>query len=145
MVERVFEPRLGQTKNYEIGIFCFSVMYAALRRKSSLARNQENESGWGETSICELLFQWVSTIAILIRIGLVKSGPCCVHNGEAKYTNFIVFGLTQSGLEHTFYRARLEASTQTITPPMRLNWNIWIEGYVDEKFEFYDLHLSDAL
>jgi hypothetical protein len=35
----------------------------------------------------------------------------CQHDGKA---------------EHTFYRARLEASTQTITPPMRLNWNIMI-------------------
>ena len=29
-----FEPRSGQTKDYKIGICCFSAEYAALRRKS---------------------------------------------------------------------------------------------------------------
>ena len=28
---------------------------------------------------------------------------CCVFSGEATHTNFIVFGLTQSGLEPTIY------------------------------------------
>jgi hypothetical protein len=36
-----FEPQLGQTKDYKIGICCFSAKYAALRRKRKdwLARN----------------------------------------------------------------------------------------------------------
>ena len=40
-VDRGFEPRSGQTKDYEIGICCFSAKHAALRRKSKdwLARN----------------------------------------------------------------------------------------------------------
>ena len=29
-VDRVFEPRSGQTKDYKIGIFCFSAKHAAL-------------------------------------------------------------------------------------------------------------------
>ena len=33
-VDRGFEPRSGQTKNYKIGICCFSDKHAALRRKS---------------------------------------------------------------------------------------------------------------
>ena len=33
-VDRWFEPRLCQTKNYKIGICCFSAKYAALRSKS---------------------------------------------------------------------------------------------------------------
>ena len=44
-VDRGFEPRSGQTKNYKIGICCFSDKHAALRRKSKdlmLARNQNN-------------------------------------------------------------------------------------------------------
>jgi hypothetical protein len=43
-VDRGFEPRLGQTKDYKIGICCFSAKHAALRRKSKywLARNQNN-------------------------------------------------------------------------------------------------------
>ena len=43
-VDRGFEPRSGQTKDYEIGICCFSAKHAALKRKSDdwLARNQNN-------------------------------------------------------------------------------------------------------
>jgi hypothetical protein len=41
-----FEPRSGQTKDYKIGISCFSTKHAALRKKSKdwLARNQNNVS-----------------------------------------------------------------------------------------------------
>ena len=41
-VDLGFEPRSGQTKDYEISICCFSAKHAALRRKSKdwLARNQ---------------------------------------------------------------------------------------------------------
>jgi hypothetical protein len=58
-VYRGFEPLLGQTKDYEIGICCFSSKHAALRRKIKdwLARNQNNVSEWGDMSIRELLFQ----------------------------------------------------------------------------------------
>jgi hypothetical protein len=45
-----FEPRLGQTKDYKIGICCFSAKHAALRRKSKdwLTRNV---SEWSDMSI----------------------------------------------------------------------------------------------
>ena len=45
-VDRGFEPRSGQIKDYKIGICCFSAKHAALRRKSKdwLARNQDNVS-----------------------------------------------------------------------------------------------------
>ena len=33
-IDRGFEPRSGQTKDYEIGICCFSAKQAVLRRKS---------------------------------------------------------------------------------------------------------------
>jgi hypothetical protein len=58
-VYRGFEPRSGQTKDYKIGICCFSAKHAALRRKSNdwLARNQDNVSVWGDMSIRGLLFQ----------------------------------------------------------------------------------------
>ena len=58
-VDRGFEPQSGQTKDYEIGICCFSAKHAALRRKSKhrLARNQDNVSEWGDMSIRGLLFQ----------------------------------------------------------------------------------------
>jgi hypothetical protein len=48
VVDRGFEPRSGQTKDYKIGICCFSANHAALRRKSKdgLVRNQNNVSEW---------------------------------------------------------------------------------------------------
>jgi hypothetical protein len=59
VVDRGFEPRSGQTKDYQIGICCFSAKHAALRRKNKdwLARNQNNVSEWGDMSIRRLLFQ----------------------------------------------------------------------------------------
>ena len=44
LVDRVFEPWSRQTKDYEIGICCFSAKHAALRRKSKdwLAWNQNS-------------------------------------------------------------------------------------------------------
>ena len=43
-VDRGFEPRSGQTKDYTIGMCCFSAKYAALRRKRKdcLVRNQKS-------------------------------------------------------------------------------------------------------
>ena len=45
-VDRGFEPWSGQTKDYKIGICCFSAKHAVLRRKSKdwLGRNQDNVS-----------------------------------------------------------------------------------------------------
>jgi hypothetical protein len=47
-VDHEYEPRSGQTKDYKIGICCFYVKHAALRRKSNdwLAGNQNNVSEW---------------------------------------------------------------------------------------------------
>jgi hypothetical protein len=76
-VNRQFEPRLGQTKDYEIGICCFSTKHTTLRKKSKdwLARNQDNVSEWGDTSIRGLLSQRASIIEILTKcVGLVQSG-----------------------------------------------------------------------
>jgi hypothetical protein len=51
--------RSGQTKDYKIGICCFSAKHTAPRRKRKdwLARNQDNVSEWGNMSIRGLLFQ----------------------------------------------------------------------------------------
>ena len=58
-VDRGFEPRSGQTKDYKIGICCFSTKYPTLRSKNKdwLAGNQNNVSEWGDMSIHGLLFQ----------------------------------------------------------------------------------------
>jgi hypothetical protein len=53
------EFRSGQTKDYKIGLSCFSFKKAALRRKSKnwLTQNQDNVSEWSDMSTCGLLFQ----------------------------------------------------------------------------------------
>ena len=58
-VDRGFELRSIQTKDYKICICCFSSKHAALRSKSKdgLARNENNVSEWSDTSIRGLLFQ----------------------------------------------------------------------------------------
>ena len=58
-VDRGFEPQSGQTKDYEIGICCFSAKHAALRRKGKdwLPRNQNNVSECSDMSTRRLLFQ----------------------------------------------------------------------------------------
>ena len=60
------EPRSGQTRDYIIGICCFSAEHAALGSKNKywLARNQNNVSEWDDMFIRGLLFQWAGTIKI---------------------------------------------------------------------------------
>ena len=71
-VDRGFEPRSSQTKNYKIGMCCFSVKHTALQRKSKdwLARNQNNVSEWSDISNRALLFQcqWASTMKIQLSV-----------------------------------------------------------------------------
>ena len=59
VVDHGVDPRSGKTKDYKIGICCFSTKHTALRRKSNdwLARNQDNVSEWGDMSIHIFLFQ----------------------------------------------------------------------------------------
>jgi hypothetical protein len=58
-VDRGFDPRSGQNKDYNICICCFSANHAAFKRKIKdwLTRNQDNASEWGDMSIRGLLFQ----------------------------------------------------------------------------------------
>ena len=57
-VDRGFEPRSGQTKDYKIGICSFSAKHAALMSKSKdwLARNQKMCPS-GATCLSADLFQ----------------------------------------------------------------------------------------
>ena len=56
VVNRGFQPRSDQTKDYTIGICCFSAKHAVVRRKSKdrLAQNQDNMSKWDDMSIQRL-------------------------------------------------------------------------------------------
>jgi hypothetical protein len=58
-VDRGFERRSGQAKDYEIGICCFFAKHASLKRKNKdwLARNQNNVSKWSDMSTRGLFFQ----------------------------------------------------------------------------------------
>ena len=57
-VDRGFESRSGQTKDYKIGICRYSTKHAALRRRAKrLAQNQDNVSKWSDMSTHGLLFQ----------------------------------------------------------------------------------------
>jgi hypothetical protein len=53
VVDRAFEPRSDQTKDYKIRVCYFSAKHAALMRKSKdwLVRNQDNVSEWGDMSM----------------------------------------------------------------------------------------------
>jgi hypothetical protein len=59
VVDHGLQLRSGQTKDYKIGICCFSAKHAALRRKSKdwFVWNQDNVPEWGDMSIHGLLFQ----------------------------------------------------------------------------------------
>ena len=58
-VDRGFEPRSGQTKDYKTGICCFSAKHISLWRKNKdrSARNQNNVSEWSDMCTSGLLFQ----------------------------------------------------------------------------------------
>jgi hypothetical protein len=58
-----------------------------------------------------------------------------VLSGEAINTNFIVFGLTRSGLAPMIYHSP-EASTLTITPLMQMNKK--------KEIQFYKSKMRDA-
>ena len=94
-VSRGFEPRSGQTKDYKIGICCFSAKHAALRRKSKdwLARNQDNVSEWDDMSTRDCCFtnsvSWHYKYPTQC-VGLVQSGPHH-HHLESVYIVYITW------------------------------------------------------
>jgi hypothetical protein len=78
VVDRGLQPLWGQTKNYEIGICCFSSKHSELREKSKdwITRKQNNVSQWSAMSTCGVLFQWTGTIKKPTQcIGLEQCGP----------------------------------------------------------------------
>jgi len=66
LIDFGIEPRSDQTKDYKIGVCCFSAKHTSLRSKSKdwLAQNHDNVLEWSDLSTCGLLFQWANTIKI---------------------------------------------------------------------------------
>ena len=64
-VDRGFEPRSNQAKNYGVGICCFSVKHAALRRNSERAK-----TGWlgSESIMCPSVATCLSVDIYIYRI-----------------------------------------------------------------------------
>ena len=69
-VDRGFDPRSDQIKDYKIGISCFAAKQEVLRRKNRdwLAHNQNNVSEWSDMSTRGLLFQLATTIKIQLSV-----------------------------------------------------------------------------
>ena len=72
VVDRGFEPRSDQTKDFNINICCFSAQHVALRSKSkdwSDRIKQDNMSSeWGDMSTHKLLLQRASSKKIQLRV-----------------------------------------------------------------------------
>jgi hypothetical protein len=82
-VDRGFEPQSGQTKDFKIGICCFSAEHTGLRRKSKdwLFRSQENVSEWDDMSIRGLLFTPPMLFPNVLKV--------FVHNTQVKFVLLI--------------------------------------------------------
>ena len=70
-----YELRSCQTKEYKIGICCFSAKNAALRRKSKdwLTRNQNNVSEWSDISTQWLLLAHIRQCELLSSLRRLSS------------------------------------------------------------------------
>ena len=76
-----YEPRSCQTKQYKIGICCFSAKNAALRRKSKdwLARNQNNVSEWSDISTQGNVSFYHHLTPVVRRLSFVVCRPLTIH------------------------------------------------------------------
>jgi hypothetical protein len=86
-----YELRSCQTKEYKIGMCCFSAKNAALTRKSKdrLARNQNNVSGWSDISTQWLLLAHLAKgnvsfchhlARVVRRLSFVVCHPLTIHS-----------------------------------------------------------------
>ena len=64
VVDRIFECRSGQTKDYIIGSCCISAKHMTLKSKNWLAGNQDHVTKWCDMTTRGPLFQCASTIQI---------------------------------------------------------------------------------
>jgi hypothetical protein len=87
-----YELRSCQTKEYKIGMCCFSAKNAALRRKSKdwLARNQNNVSKWSDISTQWLLLAHLSkgNVSFYHHLAAVV---CRLSSINYSYFNFLLW------------------------------------------------------
>ena len=81
-VDRGFELRSGQMKDYDIGNVCLSARQTRLRGKSkdSLAQYQNDVPVWRDMSIRGLFLQCASTIKIQLRQQSLTHSYCYHYN-----------------------------------------------------------------
>jgi hypothetical protein len=91
-VDHGFESRSGQTKDYQIGMCCFTANHAALRRKSKdwLARNQGNVSEWSDMSCVELGASPLSHAALRRKS---KDWVALNQNNVSEWSGMFIHGL----------------------------------------------------
>ena len=74
-------PGPGQTKDYKIGICCFSAKHTVLRSKRLVGLDQVNVSEWSDMSTMVVLFQWASTVEIqLSELVLYKANIIIINS-----------------------------------------------------------------
>ena len=87
-----YEPRSGQTKEYQIGICCFSAKKASLRRKSKdwLALNQNNVSEWSDISTQWLLLAHLAkgNVSFYHHSVVFRSSSFVRHLSSINYSHF---------------------------------------------------------
>lgn len=77
----------------------------------------------------------VHVILILSQPVFALSLQCCMLNGEATNTIFIVFGLTRPGLEPTIYHTRREHAHHYITIILCVIFQLYIQKTENNLFE----------
>ena len=109
VVERGFQPRFGQTKDYKIAICCISAKHAALRSKSKTGWLRIRMFEWSIRSTRGLLLHWVRHYKSQTKhIGLVQrvhhhywSSTTCTSSLLVEYNVYIItIGLVQHGYHH---------------------------------------------
>ena len=103
-----FRSRSGQTKDYKIGMRCFSANHAALRRKSKdwSARNQNNVSEWSDMYTHRLLFHGAT---------LCKSNSACWSSTEwTSSSSHWKLTFSRHNIAEKLLRWRLQSLTQLL-------------------------------
>ena len=104
VVDRRFEPWSGQTKDYQIGICCFSAKHTALRRKS------------------KDLFQWASTIKIQLSVLVKNKADLIISLKINLFSPWYIWKIAELALNNNH-----SLSTGTCSRP--LNLPHWISFY----------------